>query len=86
MYVPLDLLDLLQQTGELKEEKADVVTRKTMKRSLTAEDFISMVQSGWVGTYGERTQRLADYLKLSLDQNHGIILAMEQEEDTKWAK
>ncbi len=79
MYIPLDYWRLLLQTGGAVGPRGGAVFRyDNVGRHLNNTEFVSLVQSGWIGSHGASTEHLETLVQQALEGGRAVQLAVAE--------
>lgn len=78
MYFPRPLFELLQHSDRIKGPRGGkVIGWRNAERYLEKDEFVSLLQRGWIGSTADVTQRLNSIVKHALERKRGVFLVRD---------
>lgn len=78
MYFPRPLFELLQDSDRIKGPRGGkIIGWQNAERYLEKDEFVSLLQRGWIGSAGDVTQRLNSIVKHALDRKRGVFVVRD---------
>ncbi len=78
MYLPLDLFELLIESGDVAGPRGGIAfSYENVDRRFSNTQFVQLVESAWIGSHGDVTERLRPAVEFMIETGHSVLLATE---------